>query len=137
MLDCLGYRTMQHVLTGKEKFCFGAVFMVMYILAHLIVTLFCLCLKYIAKRQKPAYKFDLKRHGCPSLLDRSKYSMPCEDSATSALFCFLCCTVVYLPLMYLILPLVILGRVFYQCSNFCDTFVGVIIGTLVGVVVYT
>jgi hypothetical protein len=33
MLWCLGYRTMQHTLTPLEKFRFGVVFMVTYILA--------------------------------------------------------------------------------------------------------
>ena len=33
MLWCLGYRTMQHTLTPLERFRFGVVFMVTYILA--------------------------------------------------------------------------------------------------------
>ena len=58
--------------------------------------------------------------------------MPSGDSAAAALFCFMYATMVNLPEVYVSLPLVMLGRVYYQCHWFGDTIVGVIVGTLWG-----
>lgn len=63
--------------------------------------------------------------------------MPSGDSAAAALFCFLYCTMLNLPTVYIILPLVMLGRVYYHCHWFGDTIIGVLIGTFWGILAYT
>jgi membrane-associated phospholipid phosphatase len=65
------------------------------------------------------------------------YSMPSGDAAAAALFCFLYATMVNLPLVYLLLPLVMLGRVYYHCHWFGDTFFGAVVGTLWGLVAFS
>ena len=63
--------------------------------------------------------------------------MPSGDCAAAALYCYLHCTMVYLPAMYLMLPLVVLGRVYYQCHWYGDTIVGMLVGTFWGVIAVT
>ncbi len=63
--------------------------------------------------------------------------MPSGDAAAAALFCFLFCSMLNMPAVYLILPLVMIGRVYYHCHWFGDTFIGVAIGTLWGAIAYT
>lgn len=63
--------------------------------------------------------------------------MPSGDTSAAALFCFLYCTMVYLPAMYFILPLVVLGRVYYQCHWYGDTVAGILVGTFWGAITFT
>ena len=55
--------------------------------------------------------------------------MPSGDAGAAAVFCLLYAVLLHLPGVYVILPLVCMGRVYYQCHWFGDTFVGVFVGT--------
>ena len=113
MLFSLGYKTMQHTLTSLERFRFGVVFMVTYILALGAMILCVQGLKYSIKRARPKLDESNKRYGSLRKAEEGTYSMPSGDCAAVALYCFLHCTMVWLPAMYLILPLVAVGRVYY------------------------
>jgi len=63
--------------------------------------------------------------------------MPSGDAAAAALFCFLFCSMLNMPAVYLLLPLVMLGRVYYHCHWLGDTFIGVAVGTLWGAIAFT
>ena len=60
--------------------------------------------------------------------------MPSGDSSAAAVFCLLVAVELDLPLVYVLLPLVMLGRVYYQCHWLGDTCVGVLIGTFWGLI---
>ncbi len=58
--------------------------------------------------------------------------MPSGDTAAAALFCYLYAQIVQLEAIYILLPLVVLGRVYYQCHWFGDTLIGAVVGTFWG-----
>ena len=60
--------------------------------------------------------------------------MPSGDTSAAGVLCFIVVYTVQLPAIYFILPLVALGRVYYQCHWFGDTIIGTIIGTLWGAI---
>ena len=67
-------------------------------------------------------------------LEDGTYSMPSGDSAAAAVFCCLIAHELRFPLVYVILPLVMMGRVYYHCHWFGDTIVGIMIGTFWAIV---
>ena len=66
------------------------------------------------------------------IAEEGTFSMPSGDSAAAALFCYLYFNVVGLHATYVILPLVMLGRVYYHCHWLGDTIMGAIVGTFWG-----
>jgi membrane-associated phospholipid phosphatase len=69
--------------------------------------------------------------------EEGTYAMPSGDSAAAAIFCFIFAFVVGVPSVYVILPLVMAGRVYYQCHWIGDTIAGVICGTFFGSFTYS
>ena len=94
-------------------------------------------LKYTLKRARPEPLPNSQRIGSLRNAELGTYSMPSGDAAAAALFCFLFCSILNMPAIYLILPLVMLGRVYYHCHWLGDTFIGVAIGTFWGVIAYS
>lgn len=113
MLNCLKYRTLQHETTALEKFLYGVVFMLTYGISLLVMVTSTQILKYLIKRTRPDALSHTKRIGNLRKAEEGTYSMPSGDSAAASLFCFLFATVVGLPALYVILPLVMCGRVYY------------------------
>ena len=60
--------------------------------------------------------------------------MPSGDSAAAACFCFTYAAVMQLHAVYICLPFVCLGRVYYQCHWLGDTIMGSLIGTFWAVI---
>ena len=60
--------------------------------------------------------------------------MPSGDSGAAAVFCLLVAVELKLPFIYILMPLVMLGRVYYQCHWLGDTVVGFIVGTFWGMI---
>lgn len=115
----------------------GAVFMLVYMFAVVgMVTTFQI-MKYTIKRARPTIAFDTVRRANPRKAEEGTYSMPSGDVSCCALFCFLFTTVLDLPWVYILLPLVACGRVFYQCHYFGDTLVGAGVGSLWGLAAYS
>jgi len=54
--------------------------------------------------------------------------MPSGDSGAGGIFCFIFGVYLQMPYFFLCLPLVMCGRVYYQCHWFADTIVGALIG---------
>ena len=86
-------------------------------------------MKYTIKRERPRRRPDTTRLSDLRGKETGTYAMPSGDSAAAAVFCYLVAFEMGLPQVYLLLPLVMMGRVYYQCHWFGDTIVGVIIGT--------
>lgn len=55
--------------------------------------------------------------------------MPSGDVTACAVFCYFYYAMLGLPAVYIILPLVACGRVYYHCHWFGDTVLGIIVGT--------
>lgn len=60
--------------------------------------------------------------------------MPSGDSSAAAVFCLLVAVELQMPLVYILMPFVMLGRVYYQCHWIGDTLVGLVVGTFWGLV---
>ena len=86
-------------------------------------------MKYTIRRERPQRKLAVSR--LSNLRDKEvgTFSMPSGDTSAAAVFCFVNACVMQLPAMYIVLPLVALGRVYYQCHWFGDTIVGGLVGT--------
>ena len=59
--------------------------------------------------------------------------MPSGDSSTGAVFCAIVAIEMGMPWIYIIMPFVMLGRVYYQCHWIGDTIVGFFVGTFWGI----
>jgi len=93
-------------------------------------------LKIIFKRARPELSANTIRIGALRNAEVGTYSLPSGDSAAAALFCYLYCTILQLPIVYILLPLVMLGRVYYCCHWFGDTIVGAFLGTSWGILAH-
>ncbi len=60
--------------------------------------------------------------------------MPSGDSSAAAVFCCLVAFELGMPLIYILMPLVMLGRVYYQCHWLGDTLIGLLVGSFWGLV---
>ena len=94
-------------------------------------------LKYLIKRERPQRKLAVPR--LSNLRDKEvgTYSMPSGDTSAAAVFCLINYLVMQMPAIYLILPLVALGRVYFQCHWFGDTIIGSFVGTFWGLIGYS
>jgi membrane-associated phospholipid phosphatase len=66
--------------------------------------------------------------------EEGTFSLPSGDSAACALMCFLYAHCMHVYVIYLILPLVCMGRIYYHCHWIGDTILGSIIGTIWGII---
>ena len=69
----------------------------------------------------------------PRGAEEGTYSMPSGDASACALFCYVYTYMMHIPAIYVVLPLVCLGRVYYHCHWLGDTFIGSILGTCWGI----
>ena len=92
-------------------------------------------MKYSLRRERPTLRSDTTRLSDLRAKEVGTYAMPSADSAAAAIFCFLITVELKMPLVYILLPLVMLGRVYYQCHWVGDTLVGFLLGTFISFVV--
>ena len=112
--------------------------MLTYGISLLVVVVVFQILKYSIRRKRPVVRPESKR--LTSRLTKAEhgtFSMPSGDASCVGLFCFLYTAMMGIPTTYIIMPLVMAGRVFYQCHWWGDTLCGVVIGTVVGAIVFT
>ena len=114
----------------------GLSFMVFYCLTLLLMISTVQLMKITIKRTRPPRNPKTIRLGNLRAAENGTYSMPSGDAAAAAVFCFLYAVFMHLPETYLILPMVCLGRVYYQCHWIGDTLVGSVIGTLWAVIAF-
>ena len=91
-------------------------------------------MKYTIKRERPRTRSDTTRLSDLRGKETGTYAMPSGDSSAAAVFCFLIAIELGLPLVYILMPLVMLGRVYYQCHWIGDTVVGLFVGTFWGLI---
>lgn len=93
-------------------------------------------MKYSIKRPRPDIPINTPRLANLRKHEAGTWSMPSGDTAAASVFCFMYTAFLGLPSIYIILPLVCCGRVYYHCHYFGDTIIGAIIGTLWGVFMF-
>ena len=71
-------------------------------------------MKYTLRRSRPkALNFTVRWGSDLRKAEEGTYSMPSGDTAAAALFCYLYAYMVQMEAIYILLPLVMLGRVYY------------------------
>lgn len=94
-------------------------------------------LKYSLKRKRPVTNKSAARFkNCLRETEEGTYSMPSGDSTAAGLYCYILCHVLGMQWIYVLLPLVMMGRVYYHCHWFGDTIIGAGMGTVWGFVAY-
>ena len=92
-------------------------------------------LKYTIRRARPNILLHTKRiTRWMRTCEDGTFSMPSGDSSAGALCCFEFAVMLGLPAIYVILPLVMCGRVYHHCHWFGDTIAGAVIGSLWGLI---
>ena len=66
--------------------------------------------------------------------EEGSFALPSGDSAACALMCFLYAHCLHIYVIYLILPLVCMGRIYYHCHWIGDTVLGSAVGTIWGII---
>ena len=128
MLTYNGYKAAGDNIDDEKKtsygICFGLFFCIGLLLMILCVTL----MKYAIKRERPKRRSDTTRLSDLRAKEAGTYSMPSGDAGAAAVFCLLVSVEMGMHSVWLLMPLVMLGRVYYQCHWIGDTVVGLIIG---------
>lgn len=70
-------------------------------------------MKYAIKRERPKRRSDTTRISDLRGKEIGTYAMPSGDSAAGAVFCALVAIEVGIPYIYILMPFVMLGRVYY------------------------
>ena len=91
-------------------------------------------MKLTIKRERPKPRTDTTRLSDLRGKEVGTYSMPSGDSSAAAVFCMLVAAELGIPLIYILMPLVMLGRVYYHCHWLGDTIIGLFVGTFWGLV---
>ena len=135
MLENLNFLTIQTPITFTQKFRLGLVFMFLIAFALLGTVITTQSLKYTLRRKRPEHNKNVARFkNCLRETEEGTYSMPSGDSTAAGLYCFILCYVAGMQWIYLLLPLVMMGRVYYHCHWFGDTIIGAVMGTAWGFV---
>ena len=122
-------------VTFATRFLLGICFMFFFSLMLVLMVISTTILKKLIKRQRPPLPEMIYAKRMNNLRGRETgtYAMPSGDSAACALFCYILTHQMKVQAIYLILPLVCLGRVYYHCHWIGDTIVGSVVGTMWGV----
>lgn len=137
MLESLGYQPVnKEDLDFVARLRLGFTFTLYYALCLGVMVTSTQILKYTIRRPRPERLPHTSRLNNLRKAEDGTFSMPSGDSSAAACFCFLYSYVLQVPAIYLMLPLVMAGRVYYQCHWIADTMVGACIGTFWGFMGY-
>ena len=134
MLTSQGFEPLGDDIKDTVKLRLGLCFMLFFQLVLLAMVTSTQVLKYTIRRERPQKKPEAPRLSNLRDHEIGTYSMPSGDTSAAAVFCLLLAFIMKMPQCYAVLPLVAMGRVFYQCHWFGDTIVGSIVGTLWGLI---
>ena len=113
---------------------FAVVFLLYYGITLLVMVSCTQALKYIIRRERPTNKDDLWRLVDMRSVENGTFSMPSGDSAAGAVFCTLIAFEMDCPWIFVVLPLVMAGRIYYHCHWLGDTLAGASIGLFWGAI---
>ena len=132
MLRANGFKPVGGKITDDIKLAYGSCFFILYGLSLLLMVSCTQLMKHTIKRERPVRRADTTRISDLRGKEVGTYAMPSGDSSAAAVFCFLVYAEMGWPLIYVLMPLVMLGRVYYQCHWLGDTIVGLFVGTFWG-----
>ena len=117
-------------ITDSESLVYGYTYWLFFSLALGVSTISSTILKKTIKRERPRARTDTTRISNLRGKEIGTYAMPSGDSNAASVFCLLLAVEFDINWIYLIMPLVMLGRVYYQCHWLSDTLAGFCHGTL-------
>ena len=111
MLANQGFAALGGGISERAKLRMGLCYMLYFDLILLIMVTSTQIMKYTIRRERPQRKLAVPR--LSNLRDKEvgTYSMPSGDTSAAAVFCLINMCVMDLPAIYIVLPLVALGRV--------------------------
>ena len=113
MLTSNGYKAKGADIEGNLRISYGFCFFVMYGICLLLMVCCTQLMKYSLKRERPKRRAETTRFRDLRVLENGTFSMPSGDSSAAAVFCCLVAFELGMPLIYILMPLVMLGRVYY------------------------
>ena len=116
----------------KEKLEYGICFFILYIVSLLCMVATTQTMKKTIRRERPIKRLDTQRVSNLRDKENGTFSMPSGDSSAAAVWCALVSTQMGWSYIYILMPLVMMGRVYYQCHWIGDTIVGLGVGTFWG-----
>ena len=98
--------------------------------------MFCITqlMKKTIRRERPTRRDDVTRVSQLRDKEDGTFSMPSGDASAAAVWIAIISMEMGWPALYILMPLVMLGRVYYQCHWLGDTIVGLFVGTFFGLV---
>ena len=132
MLETNDFKPIGTKASDELRLGFGFCFFALYGISLLLMVCCTQLMKYSIKRERPKRRSDTTRISDLRVKENGTFSMPSGDSSAAAVFCVLVAYEMGMPLIYILMPLVMLGRVYYQCHWIGDTIVGLFVGTFWG-----
>jgi len=90
-------------------------------------------MKYVIRRKRPKSYSGTTRISDLRGKEKGTFAMPSGDCSAAAVFCAMVTVEIGLPYIYILMPFVMLGRVYYQCHWLGDTIAGCFVGTFWGI----
>ena len=113
MLQVNGYKPAGDQVSDERRLAYGFCFFVLYGMCLLFMVCCTQLMKYAIKRERPKRRSDTTRISDLRGKETGTFAMPSGDSSAAAVFCALVSIEMGMPLIYILMPLVMLGRVYY------------------------
>jgi len=113
MLTVNGFKPLDDKVSDEMRLSFGFCFFVLFGVCLLMMVCCTQLMKYTIRRERPKRRVETQRMRDLRVLENGTYSMPSGDSSAAAVFCLLVAIELEMPLVYILMPLVMLGRVYY------------------------
>ena len=129
-LPNLGFKPIERTdLSFTDSIRLGCALFWIYGFGLIVLVIFAQIFKYSIRRPRPnplpnAVRWGLDLRGG----EDGTFSMPSGDSAAATTFCWFIYSTLNMPAIFVIVPLVMAGRVFYFCHWIGDTIMGVLLG---------
>ena len=109
----LGYKPIEHEMTSTDRWRMGGVFFFIYGFCLLEMLAACQILKYLIWRKRASSENFPKRLKLPVRGEHDTPSMPSGDTTAAASFCYIYGWCLNAGWLWVILPFVMMGRVYY------------------------
>lgn len=133
----MGYQPVEADVTFIQRVRLGFVFFWIYGFALLGMVAFAQMFKYTLRRQRPTMPPGTVRiHAALRTHEEGTFAMPSGDTGAAGVFCYVyAATLSGMTGIYLLIPLVALGRVYYYCHWLGDTIAGSVLGLFWGSII--
>ena len=133
MLATNGYALVGQI-NDDRRLKYGFCLFILYGISLLMMFCITQLMKKTIRRERPTRRNDVTRVSQLRDKEDGTFSMPSGDASAAAVWIAIISMEMGWPALYILMPLVMLGRVYYQCHWLGDTIVGLFVGTFFGLV---